>query len=198
MRGRRGRHGHVLIQSLFEHSGSGHHGGGHGRDPQQPRRRVRGRRRGRAGPAAVPHAGPACCSGTASCSAVGSWARSSRRRRTSSSSPRSSTRPRSAGGARPPAFPDRGGRVQLEPGLWEESETVRSLGLEPVRESAITPFGGGQAIFVERAASSAGPTAGRTDSRRGTEPDPGSKRPPRGERDGLECLARGCWGGGVS
>ena len=29
-------------------------------------------------------------------------------------------------------------------------DTVRSLGLEPVREPGITPFGGGQAIFVER------------------------------------------------
>ena len=49
-----------------------------------------------------------------------------------------------------PRFRIEGDRVQLEPGLWEESETVRSLGLEPVREREITPFGGGQAIFVER------------------------------------------------
>lgn len=49
-----------------------------------------------------------------------------------------------------PRFRIDGDRVQLEPGLWGESETVRSLGLEPVRERELTPFGGGQAIFVER------------------------------------------------
>ena len=61
-----------------------------------------------------------------------------------------------------PRFRIEGDCVQLEPGLWEESETVRSLGLEPVRESAITPFGGGQAIFVERGASIGG-SDGRQD-----------------------------------
>ena len=49
-----------------------------------------------------------------------------------------------------PRFRIDGDRVQLEHGLWQESDTVRSLGLEPVRERELTPFGGGQAIFVER------------------------------------------------
>jgi gamma-glutamyltranspeptidase/glutathione hydrolase len=49
-----------------------------------------------------------------------------------------------------PRFRIDGERVQLEPGLWHERETVRSLGLEPVCESELTPFGGGQAILVER------------------------------------------------
>ena len=51
-----------------------------------------------------------------------------------------------------PRFRIDGDRVQLEPGLWPERETVRSLGLEPVLERELTPFGGGQAIFVERGA----------------------------------------------
>jgi len=61
-----------------------------------------------------------------------------------------------------PRFRIEGDRVQLEPGLWGESETIRSLGLEPVHEPAITPFGGGQAIFVERG-SLVGGSDGRQD-----------------------------------
>jgi gamma-glutamyltranspeptidase/glutathione hydrolase len=49
-----------------------------------------------------------------------------------------------------PRFRIEGDRVQLEPGLWPEGETLRALGLEPVRERALTPFGGGQAILRER------------------------------------------------
>jgi gamma-glutamyltranspeptidase / glutathione hydrolase len=49
-----------------------------------------------------------------------------------------------------PRFRIEGDRVQLERGLWHESDTVRRLGLEPVCEPAVTPFGGGQAILVER------------------------------------------------
>nr|MBA2515201.1 hypothetical protein [Solirubrobacterales bacterium] len=43
-----------------------------------------------------------------------------------------------------PRFRVEGDRVLLESGLWPESDTVRSLGLEPVREQALTSFGGGQ------------------------------------------------------
>jgi gamma-glutamyltranspeptidase len=49
-----------------------------------------------------------------------------------------------------PRFRIDGDRVQLEPGLWAECDTVRSLRLEPVRERDLTPFGGGQAILVAR------------------------------------------------
>jgi gamma-glutamyltranspeptidase/glutathione hydrolase len=40
-------------------------------------------------------------------------------------------------------------RVALEPGYWDEAESVRELGLEPVLETGISDFGGGQAIFVD-------------------------------------------------
>ena len=59
-----------------------------------------------------------------------------------------------------PRFRIDGDRVQLEPELWPECDTVRSLGLEPVRERELTPFGGGQAILVER-----GSLIGGSDSR---------------------------------
>jgi gamma-glutamyltranspeptidase / glutathione hydrolase len=59
-----------------------------------------------------------------------------------------------------PRFRIDGDRVQLEPGLWAECDTVRSLGLEPVSERELTPFGGGQAILVER-----GSLIGGSDSR---------------------------------
>jgi gamma-glutamyltranspeptidase/glutathione hydrolase len=47
-----------------------------------------------------------------------------------------------------PRFRIDGDRVLLERALWSEAGTIRSLGLEPVEESAITPFGGGQAILA--------------------------------------------------
>lgn len=50
-----------------------------------------------------------------------------------------------------PRFMIDGDRVRLEPGLWPVSETLRSLGLEPVHERDLSLFGGGRAIFVERA-----------------------------------------------
>jgi gamma-glutamyltranspeptidase/glutathione hydrolase len=47
-----------------------------------------------------------------------------------------------------PRFRVRDGEVLLEPGLWEEGDAVRALGLTPVPTTEVTPFGGGQAIFV--------------------------------------------------
>ena len=47
-----------------------------------------------------------------------------------------------------PRFRVEGAEVHLEPGLWDQAEAVRALGLEPVRSHDITPFGGGQAIFL--------------------------------------------------
>ena len=43
-----------------------------------------------------------------------------------------------------------GDKVLLEKGLWEAAGTVAELGLEPVPTSAVTPFGGGQAILRSR------------------------------------------------
>ena len=48
-----------------------------------------------------------------------------------------------------PRFKVDGDQVQLEEGLWPEADAVRRLGLEPVREEAVAPFGGGQ-IILER------------------------------------------------
>jgi gamma-glutamyltranspeptidase/glutathione hydrolase len=48
-----------------------------------------------------------------------------------------------------PRFKVDGDQVQLEEGLWPEADAVRRLGLEPVREEAVSPFGGGQ-IILER------------------------------------------------
>jgi len=47
-----------------------------------------------------------------------------------------------------PRFRVEGDRVLLERGLWEQADAVRGLGLEPVREPSIAPFGGGQAILA--------------------------------------------------
>jgi gamma-glutamyltranspeptidase/glutathione hydrolase len=47
-----------------------------------------------------------------------------------------------------PRFRLEGDEVALEAGLWDQADAVRSLGLTPVRESEVSPFGGGQAIFV--------------------------------------------------
>jgi gamma-glutamyltranspeptidase/glutathione hydrolase len=59
-----------------------------------------------------------------------------------------------------PRFRIEGDRVLLEPGLWTQREALRSLGLEPVCEPELTPFGGGQAILIER-----GTLIGGSDSR---------------------------------
>jgi gamma-glutamyltranspeptidase/glutathione hydrolase len=48
-----------------------------------------------------------------------------------------------------PRFRLDGDQVALEPGYWGAADVVQELGLKPVRETAIAPFGGGQAIFVE-------------------------------------------------
>ena len=40
-------------------------------------------------------------------------------------------------------------RVLLERGLWQAAPVVRSLGLQPVEETAVAPFGGGQCILVD-------------------------------------------------
>jgi gamma-glutamyltranspeptidase / glutathione hydrolase len=47
-----------------------------------------------------------------------------------------------------PRFRIDGPAVHLERGLWDRAEDVRALGLEPIEDTAITPFGGGQAIMV--------------------------------------------------
>jgi gamma-glutamyltranspeptidase/glutathione hydrolase len=47
-----------------------------------------------------------------------------------------------------PRFRVEGTDVHLEPGLWDEAETLRPLGLNPVRSTGVSGFGGGQAIFV--------------------------------------------------
>jgi len=46
-----------------------------------------------------------------------------------------------------PRFRVQGGEVHLEPGLWDEAESLESLGLTPVRSTDTSAFGGGQAIF---------------------------------------------------
>jgi len=46
-----------------------------------------------------------------------------------------------------PRFRVSGRRVLLESGLWDRTDEVAALGLEPVRESATYLFGGGQAIM---------------------------------------------------
>jgi gamma-glutamyltranspeptidase / glutathione hydrolase len=45
-----------------------------------------------------------------------------------------------------PRFLVSGDSVALERGLWDEAPAIEALGLRAVRETAITPFGGGQAI----------------------------------------------------
>jgi gamma-glutamyltranspeptidase/glutathione hydrolase len=47
-----------------------------------------------------------------------------------------------------PRFRVEGDEVHLEPGLWDQADSLRPLGLEPVQSNDVTPFGGGQAIFV--------------------------------------------------
>jgi gamma-glutamyltranspeptidase/glutathione hydrolase len=47
-----------------------------------------------------------------------------------------------------PRFRVQDGEIHLEPGLWDEAESLRSLGLTPVRSTDTSAFGGGQAIFV--------------------------------------------------
>ncbi|MEO8688901.1 MAG: gamma-glutamyltransferase [Solirubrobacteraceae bacterium] len=47
-----------------------------------------------------------------------------------------------------PRFRLDGDEVALEPGYWDAADEVRSLGLEPVCTTELSPFGGGQAIFV--------------------------------------------------
>jgi len=46
-----------------------------------------------------------------------------------------------------PRFRVDGDRVLLERGLWDQAPVVRELGLQPVCETAIEVFGGGQAIM---------------------------------------------------
>jgi gamma-glutamyltranspeptidase / glutathione hydrolase len=46
-----------------------------------------------------------------------------------------------------PRFRVEGREVHLEPGLWDEAESLRGLGLTPVRSNEVAGFGGGQAIF---------------------------------------------------
>lgn len=48
-----------------------------------------------------------------------------------------------------PRFRVDGDHVQLEEGLWPEAGAIERLGLVPVREEAVAPFGGGQ-IVLER------------------------------------------------
>ena len=60
-----------------------------------------------------------------------------------------------------PRFRIEGDQVLLEQGLWHEADTIRSLGLEPVEESSLDPFGAGQAILAVNAG-----LAGGSDHRR--------------------------------
>jgi gamma-glutamyltranspeptidase/glutathione hydrolase len=46
-----------------------------------------------------------------------------------------------------PRFRVDGNQVQLEEGLWARADAVEQLGLEPVKEDAVSPFGGGQIIL---------------------------------------------------
>jgi gamma-glutamyltranspeptidase/glutathione hydrolase len=46
-----------------------------------------------------------------------------------------------------PRFRVDGDSVRLEQGMWHEAATVSALGLEPVLDSDIQTFGGGQAIL---------------------------------------------------
>lgn len=50
-----------------------------------------------------------------------------------------------------PRFRVQGDRVLLEHGLWHEADELRALGLEPVLERSVGPFGGGRAILVDGA-----------------------------------------------
>ena len=45
-----------------------------------------------------------------------------------------------------------GREVHLEPGLWDQAESLLPLGLTPVRSCDVSAFGGGQAIFVRDSA----------------------------------------------
>jgi gamma-glutamyltranspeptidase/glutathione hydrolase len=47
-----------------------------------------------------------------------------------------------------PRFRVQDGEIHLEPGLWDEAESLKSLGLTPVRSTDTSAFGGGQAIFI--------------------------------------------------
>jgi gamma-glutamyltranspeptidase/glutathione hydrolase len=47
-----------------------------------------------------------------------------------------------------PRFRVQDGEVHLEPGLWEHADSLRPLGLTPVRSTDTSAFGGGQAIFL--------------------------------------------------
>ena len=48
-----------------------------------------------------------------------------------------------------PRFRVDGELVRLEQGLWDELDTARGLGLEPVRERDTFVFGAGQAILTQ-------------------------------------------------
>jgi gamma-glutamyltranspeptidase/glutathione hydrolase len=48
-----------------------------------------------------------------------------------------------------PRFKVDGEVVQLEEGLWSQAEELERLGHRVVRETDVSPFGGGQIILVE-------------------------------------------------
>jgi gamma-glutamyltranspeptidase/glutathione hydrolase len=48
-----------------------------------------------------------------------------------------------------PRFRVEGDQVLLEEGLWDQAEEIERLGLEPVRETDASPFGGAQIILLE-------------------------------------------------
>jgi gamma-glutamyltranspeptidase/glutathione hydrolase len=50
-----------------------------------------------------------------------------------------------------PRFRLGGNQVALEGGLWDRADDIRKLGLEPIPGKEVTPFGGGQAIFIDGA-----------------------------------------------
>jgi gamma-glutamyltranspeptidase/glutathione hydrolase len=62
-----------------------------------------------------------------------------------------------------PRFRVDGERVLLEQGLWDQAPAVRELGLEPIRESRIEVFGGGQAIVRTAHGTLIGGSDGRKD-----------------------------------